>query len=28
VEPIEIAAGHCPNVPQPDRLAQILADVS
>ncbi len=27
VEPIEIAAGHCPNVSAPDRLARILVDV-
>lgn len=28
VEPIEIAAGHCPNVSQPERLAAILVDVA
>jgi pimeloyl-ACP methyl ester carboxylesterase len=28
VDPIEIASGHCPNVSQPDRLAEILADVA
>lgn len=28
VEPIEIASGHCPNVSQPERLAEILADVA
>jgi pimeloyl-ACP methyl ester carboxylesterase len=28
VEPIEIGSGHCPNVSQPDRLAEILADVA
>ncbi len=28
VEPTEIAAGHCPNVSQPDRLAAILVDVA
>jgi hypothetical protein len=28
VEPTEIAAGHCLNVSQPDRLAAILADVA
>lgn len=27
VEPTEIAAGHCPNVSQPDRLAAILVDI-
>jgi hypothetical protein len=27
VEPIEIASGHCPNVSQPDRLAEILVDL-
>jgi pimeloyl-ACP methyl ester carboxylesterase len=27
VEPIEIEAGHCPNVSQPDSLAAILVDV-
>jgi Alpha/beta hydrolase family len=26
VEPIEIPSGHCPNVSQPDRLAEILTD--
>jgi len=28
VEPIEIASGHCPNVSQPDRLAELLADAA
>jgi pimeloyl-ACP methyl ester carboxylesterase len=28
VEPIEIASGHCPNVSQPVRLAEILAGVA
>ena len=28
VEPIEIASGHCPNVSQPERLADILGDVA
>jgi hypothetical protein len=28
VEPIEIATGHCPNVSQPDRLAEILVNVA
>jgi pimeloyl-ACP methyl ester carboxylesterase len=28
VEPIEIPTGHCPNVSQPDRLAEILVDVA
>jgi pimeloyl-ACP methyl ester carboxylesterase len=27
IEPIEIATGHCPNVSQPDRLAEILVEV-
>jgi hypothetical protein len=26
VDPIEIPSGHCPNVSQPDRLAEILTD--
>jgi pimeloyl-ACP methyl ester carboxylesterase len=28
VEPIELPTGHCPNVSQPDRLAEILVEVS
>ena len=28
VEPIEMPAGHCPNVSQPDRLAELLVDVA
>jgi hypothetical protein len=28
VEPIEIPAGHCPNVALPDRLAEILIEVA
>jgi pimeloyl-ACP methyl ester carboxylesterase len=28
VEPIEMATGHCPNVSQPDTLAEILIDVA
>jgi hypothetical protein len=28
VEPIEIPTGHCPNVSQPDRLAEIILEVS
>ncbi len=28
VEPIEIPTGHCPNVSQPDRLAEILVDIA
>jgi pimeloyl-ACP methyl ester carboxylesterase len=28
VEPIEIPTGHCPNVSQPDRLAEILVDLA
>jgi pimeloyl-ACP methyl ester carboxylesterase len=28
VEPIEIPSGHCPNVSQPDRLAEILVEVA
>ena len=27
VEPIELPAGHCPNVSQPDRLAELLVGV-
>lgn len=26
VEPIDLASGHCPNVSQPDRLAEIVVD--
>jgi pimeloyl-ACP methyl ester carboxylesterase len=28
VEPIELPTGHCPNVSQPDRLAEILAKIA
>jgi hypothetical protein len=28
VDPIEIASGHCPNVSQPDALAEILVGVA
>jgi len=28
VEPIEIPTGHCPNVSQPERLAEILLEVA
>jgi pimeloyl-ACP methyl ester carboxylesterase len=28
VEPIEMPTGHCPNVSQPERLAEILLDVA
>jgi pimeloyl-ACP methyl ester carboxylesterase len=27
VEPIEIAAGHCPHVSRPEELARVLADL-
>ena len=28
IEPIEIPTGHCPNVSQPDRLAELLVDIA
>ena len=28
VEPVEIPAGHCPNVSRPDRLAELLVEVA
>jgi alpha/beta hydrolase family protein len=28
VDPIELASGHCPNVSQPDRLAEVLVEVA
>jgi hypothetical protein len=28
VDPIEIPSGHCPNVSQPGRLAEILVEVA
>jgi len=28
VDPVEMPTGHCPNVSQPDRLAEILIDVA
>jgi hypothetical protein len=28
IEPTENATGHCPNVSQPDRLAEILVDAA
>jgi hypothetical protein len=28
VEPLQVPSGHCPNVSQPDRLAELLVDVA